>query len=157
MKNIRRFRNSIIGLIALIMYSGCMAGLFLLLGIDNFAVVSLSRTSVVMAFTFIIFGFLLVRTYGRFDVGVRKSRPIVISLSLALILDDLVTYFVMVIMNTNDVNGRMVRFSSIGYLLLAIPAQIIIITVFVLLGNRFFFVYIHFDIGKSDTRRFISH
>ena len=139
MKNIRRFRNSIIGLIALIMYSGCMAGLFLLLGIDNFAVVSLSRTSVVMAFTFIIFGFLLVRTYGRFDVGVRKSRPIVISLSLALILDDLVTYIVMVIMNTNDVNGRMVRFSSIGYLLLAIPVQILMITVFVYLGNSFFF------------------
>ena len=64
MKNVKRFKNSIIGIIAFIMYSGCMAVLFLLLGIDNFAVTSLSRTSVVMAFTFIIFGFLLVRTYG---------------------------------------------------------------------------------------------
>lgn len=139
MKNIRRFKNSIITVIALIMYSGCMAGLFLLLGIDNFAVVSLSRTSVVMAFTFIIVGFLLVRTYGRFDVGIRKSRPIVISLSLALILDDIVTYFVMVIMNTNDENGRMVRFSSIGYLILAVIGQILIISLFVHLGNSFFF------------------
>ena len=139
MKNVKRFKNSIIGIIAFIMYFGCMAVLFLLLGIDNFAVTSLSRTSVVMAFTFIIFGFLLVRTYGRFDVGVRKSRPIVISLSLALIIDDLVTYMVMVIMNTTDENGRTVRFSSIGYLILAVIAQVLIISLFVHIGNSFFF------------------
>ncbi len=139
MKNIMRFKNSIVGLIALVMYAGCMAVLFGLLGMDNFAVTSLSRTSVVMAFTFIIVGFLLVRTYGRFDVGVRKSRPIAISLSIAIVLDDLVTYIVMVIMNTNDANGRMVRFSSIGLLLCAILIQMVIISIFTRLGNSFFF------------------
>ncbi len=139
MKNIKRFKNSIVGFIALIMYARCIAALFALLGIDNFAVRSLSRTSVVMAFTFIIFGFLLVRTYGRFDVGVRKSRPIAISLSIAIVLDDLVTYIVMIIMNTNDANGRMVRFSSIGLLICAIIIQMIIIMIFTRLGNSFFF------------------
>ena len=139
MKQVRRFKNTIIFLIALVMYALCMGALFGLLGIDHFSVISLSRTSVVMAFTFIAFGFMLVRTYGNFDIGVRKSRPIVISMSLAMMIDDLATYLVLIIMNTNDENGRQIRFSSIGYLLLAMLLQVVIISVMTRLGNAFFF------------------
>jgi exopolysaccharide biosynthesis polyprenyl glycosylphosphotransferase len=139
MKQIRRFKNSIIFVIALVMYALCMAALFGLLGIDHFSVISLSRTSVVMAFTFIIFGLMLVKTYGNFDIGVRKSRPIVISMSLAMMIDDVVTYLVLIIMNTNDENGRQIRFSSIGLLILAMILQVLIISVMTRLGNAFFF------------------
>ncbi|MBO6111979.1 MAG: exopolysaccharide biosynthesis polyprenyl glycosylphosphotransferase [Lachnospiraceae bacterium] len=139
MKFVQRFKNSIIFVIALLMYLGCMVSLFALLGLDHFSVVSLSRTSVVMALTFILFGFVLVRTYGNFDVGIRKSRPIIISISLAMVLDDIVTYLVLIIMNTNDENGRQIRFSSIGLLLLAMAVQVLVITVMTYLGNGFFF------------------
>lgn len=140
MSFIKRFRNSIIALLALVMYGLCMGTLFMLLGIENWQILSLSRTSIMMGFTFLVMGFLLVRAYGGYNVGVRKSRPIAISLSIALILDDILTYLVLVIMNTNDENGRRVEFSSLGFLLLAILAQILIITVFTYAGNAFYFM-----------------
>lgn len=139
MSFIRRFKNSIIGITGLLMYALCMAVLFLLLGIENWQILEMSRTSVIMVFTFVVMGYLLARAYGGFDVGVRKSRPIVISLSIALILDDIVTYLVLIIMNTNDVNGKKIVFTSFGFLLLAMAAQILIIDIFTRVGNAFYF------------------
>lgn len=134
-----RFKNSIIAVIQLLLYLSCAAALFGMLGIDNFQVLKISRTSAVMAFTYILFGILMTRTYGKYDVGIRKSRPIIISLTLAAILDDIVTYIVLIIMNTNDVNDRKVRLISIGFLLAAMLIQILLITVFTHAGNRFYF------------------
>ncbi len=139
MSFIRRFRNSIVAMFALIMYASCMAALFLLLGVENWQILGLSRTSIMMAFTFIVMGFLLVRAYGGYNVGVRKSRPIVISLSIAIVMDDILTYLVLVIMNTNDENGRMIRFSSLGFFILSILIQIVVITIFTYIGNAFYF------------------
>ena len=73
-----RFKNSIIAVIQLLLYLSCAAALFGMLGIDNFQVLKISRTSAVMAFTYILFGILMTRTYGKYDVDIRKSRPIII-------------------------------------------------------------------------------
>ena len=140
MNYIRRFKNSIISILALIMYALCLAILLVLLGIENWQILGLSRTSIIMVFTFTIMGFLLVRAYGGYNVGVRKSRPIVISLSLAMMIDDIITYLVLIIMNTNDANGRRIEFGSVGFLLLAIIGQIVIISIFARLGNGFYFL-----------------
>ena len=121
------------------MYAGCMAALFLLLGIENWQILGLSRTSIMMVITFVVMGILLVRAYGGYNVGVRKPRAIVISLSIAIVLTDILTYLVLVIMNTNDVNGRRVEFSSFGFLLLSMCVQIIIITAFSYIGDAFYF------------------
>ena len=121
------------------MYAGCMAALFLLLGIENWQAVELSRTSIMMTVTFIIMGILLVRAYGGYNVGIRKPRDLLISISIAMILTDMLTYLVLVIMNTNDVNGRRVEFSSFGFLILAMVAQIVIIAVFTWAGDAFYF------------------
>ncbi len=139
MSFIKRFRNSIIHKIELMKYALCMAALFLLLGIENWQVLNISRTSIMMGATFIVMGFLLVRAYGGYDVGVRKSRPIAISLSIALVIDDIMTYLVLVIMNTNDENGRRIEFSSLGFFILAIIIQIIVIILFTNIGNAFYF------------------
>ncbi|MCR5773747.1 MAG: exopolysaccharide biosynthesis polyprenyl glycosylphosphotransferase [Lachnospiraceae bacterium] len=139
MSFIKRFKNSITGLFALIMYALCMLVLFLLLGVENWQILDISRTSIMMGFVFIVMGFLLVRAYGGYNVGVRKSRPIVISLSIALVLDDILTYLVLVIMNTNDENGRRIEFSSVGFLIVAMLCQVIIITIFTHIGNSFYF------------------
>ena len=139
MSFIKRFRNSIIHIIELMMYALCMAALFLLLGIENWQILNISRTSIMMGATFIVMGFLLVRAYGGYDVGVRKSRSIAISLSIALVIDDVMTYLVLVIMNTNDENGRRVEFSSFGFFILAIIIQVIVIILFTNIGNAFYF------------------
>ncbi len=139
MSFIKRFKNSIISLTSIILYAGCMAALFFLLGIENWQILDISRTSIIMVFTFVIMGFLLVRAYGGFNVGIRKTRPIVISLSLAMIIDDIFTYLVLIIMNTNDANGKRVEFISFGFLLLAMLVQIIWISAWTRAGNAFYF------------------
>ena len=121
------------------MYLGCMAALFLLLGIENYQVLGLSRTSIMMGISFAVMGIFFVRAYGGYNVGIRKVRDIVISLSIALVFTDILTYLVFVIMNTNDENGRRVEFSSFGFFILAILAQVIIITVFTYAGDAFYF------------------
>ena len=63
------------------MYLGCMAALFLLLGIENYQVLGLSRTSIMMGISFAVMGMFFVRAYGGYNVGIRKVRDIVISLS----------------------------------------------------------------------------
>ena len=97
MSFIKRFKNSITGILGLLMYAGCMAALFLLLGIENWQILGLSRTSIMMVITFVVMGILLVRAYGGYNVGVRKPRAIVISLSIAIVLTDILTYLVLVI------------------------------------------------------------
>ncbi len=140
MNYIKRFKNTIIALLALIMYVLCLVVLLGLLGIENWQILGISRTSIIMIFTFCIMGFLLVRAYGGYNVGIRKSKPMITSLSIAMILDDIVTYMVLIIMNTNDANGRRVEFGSIGFLLLAMLCQIIVIWIFARLGNGFYFL-----------------
>lgn len=139
MSFIRRFKNSITGVLGLLMYAGCFAALFLLLGIENWQILGLSRTSIMMSITFVVMGILLVRAYGGYNIGIRKKKAIVISLSIAMILTDILTYLVLVIMNTNDENGRRVEFSSAGFLVLAMAAQIFIIIIFTYAGDAFYY------------------
>ncbi len=136
---IRRFKNTITGIMGLLMYTGCMAALFLLLGIENPQILGLSRTSIMMAAAFALAGLLLVRTYGGYNVGVRKPKVIITSLSIALALTDILTYLVLIIMNTNDENGRRIEFLSVGFLILALVVQIILITAFTYAGTAFYF------------------
>ena len=99
-----RFQKSILFLFELIIYLGNYAVFFLLLGIDNKQLLVLSRTSVVITFTWIIISALLTVIYGKYDVGVRKSRPIVISLSLTAVMTDVAAYLLLNIMNRNEDN-----------------------------------------------------
>lgn len=139
MSFIKRFKNSITGALELLMYLSCMAALFLLLGVENWQILELSRTSIIMAITFIAAGLFLVRAYDGYNIGVRKPRIIVISLCIAIILTDILTYLILVIMNTNDENGRRVEFSSLGFLCLAMLIQIVIIIAFTYAGDAFYF------------------
>lgn len=109
------------------------------MALESISLSRLSRTLGITVSTFCIVGLLFLRTYGKYDVGRRKSKPIIYSLSLAVIFTDLVTYLQLMIMRTNIPNIRAFRLNSIPLLGMAIAAQVLIIVLFTYGGNGLFF------------------
>ncbi|MCR4738630.1 MAG: exopolysaccharide biosynthesis polyprenyl glycosylphosphotransferase [Lachnospiraceae bacterium] len=132
-----KFRNSILILTALIMYLLCALLFFLLFSIDNPEIIDLSRTAAVTLSTYFLFMLLLSVIYGRYDVRKRKEKETVFSLTVTHILTDLVTYFELTIMKTNDANNRSFTIENVGILFLVFILQIFVIIVFTKLGGKF--------------------
>ena len=137
-KLLTRFQNSIQTLIKFLLYGGSMALFFFMLGIENRQVRVLSRTSVIMGVMYVIMAFALTRIYGSFDVGRRKNRTIVLAMELTLFFTAVGTYLVFLIMNVNDANGRVFRLTSIGFFLLSLVLQAILVILMVYIGNKFY-------------------
>ncbi|HKM22107.1 MAG TPA: sugar transferase [Lachnospiraceae bacterium] len=135
----RKFEKSIIFLLEFVMYAAAFATFFLLFSIDNEEIITLSRTAAVTLSTYVIIDFLLTGIYGKYDVGIRKPKSIVYSLVLAGIFTDLITYFQLSIMKTNDANNRMFKIENVGILFLVIVIQVLIFIFMTYIGNAFYF------------------
>lgn len=143
MKNVmKKFDKSLILFLQLMLYLLLMCIFIMIMRIENPAIAVLSRTMGITLTTYIIAGLLFLRVYGRYDIGRKKSKPIIYSISLAVVLTDLVTYIQIMIMNTISPNWRSIRFRSIHLLIITIVVQIVVITLFVYGGNAVYF-YIH--------------
>lgn len=110
-----------------------------ILGRENIGLVRLSRTMGITIMTYFIVGILFLSIYGKYDVGRRKSKPIINSLSLAVICTDIITYLQVMIMRTNVPDIHEFEFQSIGLLFFAVVLQILTIVVFTYAGNALFF------------------
>jgi len=140
-----KFQKTIVFMLKAALYVTLFFAFFLLLGIENWQLWTLSRTAGITMTTFAVLLMVLVMVYGTYDIGKRKSKPIIYSVSLAVILTDVITYIQLTIMNTNIANGLNFRFGSIRYLVAAISIQIIVIVIFAYLGN-----YIYFLINEPE-------
>lgn len=134
-----KFQRSIIAIIKFLMYGAALAAFFLLFSIDNPEIAGISRTAAVTLSTYVLMLFLLTNIYGGFDVGIRMKREIVISLTLTGILTDLITYFELTIMKTNEANNATFTIENVGILFTVIVVQAVIYVVMTILGNRFYF------------------
>ncbi|MBO4902168.1 MAG: exopolysaccharide biosynthesis polyprenyl glycosylphosphotransferase [Lachnospiraceae bacterium] len=123
----------------LLVYAACFATFFLLFSIDNREIIGLSRTAAVTLSTYAIILLLLTGIYGRFDVGMRKNKQIVFSLILSHLFTDLVTYFELTIMKTNEANNTTFRLENLGILLAVIAVQTVWILLMTKLGSAFYF------------------
>ena len=103
MKNfLYRCRASVVFILKILLYVALGAVLFGLLGIHNPWILIMSRTAAVMLLSFLASCIFLERIYGGFDIGRRKSKPIVFSYMLSVFFLDIITFAMLVIMNTND-------------------------------------------------------
>lgn len=146
-----KLEKSIILLFKLLLYGGCFAAFFLLLSIENYQILGISRTAAVTMLTYVLMAYLLSGIYGKYDVGVRKSRPIVYSLVLAIWFADIVTYVMLAIMNTNEANNELLQTGHLGnlffvmlvqmagYLAGAMLIQLLLINLLTYAGNAFYF------------------
>lgn len=134
-----KFEKSIILLLEFVMYVAALATFFLLFAIDNPEIVTLSRTAAITLSTYVIILFLLTCIYGKYDVGIRKSKQIIFSLVLAGVITDLFTYFQLIIMKTNDANNRTFKIENLGILCAVILVQLVIYILMTYAGNAFYF------------------
>lgn len=113
----------------------------LLLSVNNPQLLIVNRTSTVTVFIFPILMLLFIRIYGGYDVGIKKSKPIIYSMSTAIVFVDIIAYFQVQIMNVNDMNRDSFQLFGMDFLLLLISmaTQIILITLAAYLGNMLYF------------------
>ena len=104
-EKLKQCENLIVLLFKLILYFVIFWIFYRLYAIQNWQLLTISRTAAVTTLSYVISGYLFVKIYGGYDIGKRKSKPIIISLSLASVMTDLVAYVMLCVMNTNDANN----------------------------------------------------
>jgi len=135
-----RFQKSILFFMMMLLYIGNYVVFFALLGLKNKQLLNLSRTSVVITFSWIIVTCLLTSIYGSYDVGIRKSRPIITSVTLTTLINDVSSYLLLNIMNRNDDNNKTFKIEFIGIFMCIVIIHIIWITLLTRAGNGFYFL-----------------
>lgn len=143
---IRGFQKTLFLLWKTLLYI-CLLGIFIgLFSIPNPQLSRLSRTLGVTLLTFVAVGLGMTAAYGKFDIGQRKSKPIIYSLGLAIIITDIVTYVQLSIMNTNPANNTTLKFENLGMLIIVGILQLVLIIAMTYLGN-----YLYFRINRPEV------
>lgn len=133
---------SLVFVVKVMLYATLFFVFFYLFSIENWQLRNISRTTVVTIVTFIGVGLMMTAVYGGFDIGRRKSKPIIYSLTLAAFFTDMSTYLMLCIMNTNPANNNDFEFTDPEMLLLVFMLHIIIIILYTYGGNAiYFFIY----------------
>lgn len=139
---LHKLRRSILLLWKLLVFLLVGSVFFLLFSIRNPYLLVPSRTSGITILAYTLVYFLMTRVYGGFDVGSKKSRPIIYSLSLCVAAADLAAHLFLCIMNTTVIHeGRLVYEQP--YLLLAsMVLQVLLISLLTYGGNGLYFHFV---------------
>lgn len=144
-RNLKNVQGTTITLIKIFLFLALFAIFFGLFSIDNPQITAITRTAAITMSTFVILGISMTAVYGGFAIGKKKSKDIISSLGIATFITDVITYFQLCIMNTNRFNSQMFSFTNVGVLIAVIVLQILIICVFVYIGN-----YLYFKINPPE-------
>lgn len=139
-KHLHKFETTMWLFIKFVFYMLLMSAFLQIMGRESIGLTRMSRTLGITVSTFIVVGSLFLTVYGGYNVGRRKSKPIIYSLALAVACTDIITYIQLMIMRTNRPTVYGFRFLSLGLLALVFVVQVLIITVFAYFGNWLFFV-----------------
>ena len=142
-EQLKKCENLLVLLFKIILYFSIFWSFYRLYAIKNWQLLSPggSRTMAVTILSYLIAGYLFLKIYGGYDIGKRKSKPIIISLSLAAFMTNIVAYVMLSVMNTNTDNGKIAtfKFEQPWLLLIAFFLQYLLITIAVYGGNWIFF------------------
>lgn len=138
--------NLLVFLFKIIIYFSCFWVFYRLYAIENWQLLGLSRTSAVTSLSYAISGYLFLKIYGGYDIGKRKSKPIITSLSLAAVMTDIVAYVMLCVMNTNSANNIKFEFEQPWLLLIIIAIQIFLIIIAAYGGN-----WVYFRINEPEN------
>lgn len=138
-KKLRRFESILWLTVKLSLYLSLLGTFIYCLALDNHSLRALSRSLGITLTTFIVVGLLFLNVYGKYDIGRRKSKPIIRSMLFAVFFTDIITYLQLMIMRTNKPDIRKFQLDSIGMLVLAFVLQIAILVFYAYAGNTLFF------------------
>ena len=135
----KKLQNSIVLLLKACLFLMLFLTFYLMFAIPNPQMLRLSRTTAVTIFMFFIVGWAMLAAYGTYDIGKRKSKPIIYSLGLAIAITDVVTYIQLSIMNTNPANNLTFQLENLGLLIVVMVLQVFEIIIMAYFGNFIFF------------------
>lgn len=138
-EQLKKCVNLIVLLFKIISYGLIFLAFYLLFAKKNWQLLSVSRTAAVVTLSYLISGYLFLKIYGGYDIGKRKSRPIIISLSLATLPSDIVAYVMLVVMNTNETTNNKIILVQLWLLPIVFLLQVLIINLVVYGGNWVYF------------------
>ncbi len=112
-----------------------------------------NRTAGTIILTFVVSTVAMRAVYGGYDVGQKKDKPVISAMIFSTLITDIITYIQFEIMNTNinnrqylDLFFRNLFSSDLLYLLICYIVQVLVIILFVRLGNQ---LYFHFTPPQS--------
>lgn len=141
-RRILRHRNTVImSVMWAVTHLGLAVVFFRLMAVNNFALTQPSRTMATTLLTYVAMSGVMNSVYGGYAVGKKKSRPVISSMSLAVVVTDLVTYLQLQIMNVNaNNNPHLVLFGrDFPLLVLCMALQVVVVIAMVRWGNLLFF------------------
>ena len=138
-RKLRKLETSILFVLRVLLYGSLFAVFYLPYGHYNFQLYNISRTTAVVIATYITIAYMFSNIYGRYDVGKRKSKPIVHSLVLTMLFTDAFSILALSIMNTNDKKNDHFVIEQPQLILPIFIAQLLIILIFVYGGNKLYF------------------
>ena len=138
----RRAKTDImIGAMGVLLYALLGFAFFYLMSFTNSFLLNKNRTTATTLFIFAASCVAMHAVYGGYDVGQKKNKPVISAMISGIAVTDLITYIQFEIMNTNKYNNAtLVLFSTdLLYLLACFIIQVLIIILFVRLGNQLYF------------------
>ncbi len=136
---LRKLETSIIFLLKITMYVSLFWIFYGMYARTNWQLLNLSRTSGVTVATYILMSYMFSNIYGRYDIGKRKTKPIVHSLILMVIFTDIISMLMLSLMNTNEKNNATFELEQPILLLPIIGLQFLVILLFSYGGNSLYF------------------
>ena len=137
---IKKLENTLIFCMKTVLYLLIFVTFYWTYARKNFQLLNISRTTMVVIATYIIMSYMFLSIYGRYDIGKRKSKPIVYSLVLTAIFTDVFAMLSLSIMNTNENNNKVFQLERPWLLVPIIAVQVVFILIFVYGGNKLYFM-----------------
>lgn len=147
----KKFESTILFIMKLLLFCACAGVFFLIFGSKFYFMLIPTRTSFITLGVFTLVFMMMNIIYGGFDIGKRKSKPIIYSFVLSVFFTDIAAHFFMCIMNITVVHNGKFVYDYPLLLLLTYIIQIFIIVVFTYGGN-----YIYFSANKPHDSIIIT-
>lgn len=147
----KKFESTILFIMKLLLFCACAGVFFLIFGSKFYFMLIPTRTSFITLGVFTLVYMMMNIIYGGFDIGKRKSKPIIYSFVLSVFFTDIAAHFFMCIMNITVVHNGKFVYDYPLLLLLTYIIQIFIIAVFTYGGN-----YLYFSANKPHDSIIIT-
>lgn len=147
----KKFESTILFIMKLLLFCACAGVFFLIFGSKFYFMLIPTRTSFITLGVFTLVYMMMSIIYGGFDIGKRKSKPIIYSFVLSVFFTDIAAHFFMCIMNITVVHNGKFVYDYPLLLLLTYIIQIFINVVFTYGGN-----YLYFSANKPHDSIIIT-
>ena len=133
----------LIGAISVVLYLILGIAFFVCLSVNNYFLRHINRTLATTLLTFTAMSIAMHAVYGGFEVGRKKNKPVISAMISGIAITDIITYIQLQIMNVNpNNNATLILFGpDLLYLLLCYVIQVIVIILFVRVGNQLYFYF----------------